>query len=899
MRKRIFIRLMGIGLGLSVAINLWAKPALATSWRRIRTPHFDILFPASIGREANRVANTLEHLYKPVAKSLHIQPRKITLILRNQLAMANGFVTIGPRRMEFFTFPPQDYNLLHVNDWLSLLAVHEFRHVVQLERIDRNAAYAPPWFLEGDAVGIETALSRGGRGRIPHFGLLYKVNLLAYGGFRYQKQLFRSFKHSIPDHYRVGYYLTTYLRRQYGAEALSKILQKTTWYCWFPFAVKKVTGKSLSKIYKDANQDLLLQWQQQLAGLPLTAAQSLMTSKQADYVDYLYPQARGDGGIVALKSGIGTTTHFTLLRDLQKEQKLFTPGHIYQDAGFSLAQNKLVWVEHVPDPRWKDRVYADIRLYDIATQRYTKLTKRGRYGAATLSPDATRIVAFESDESYNHQLVILAAQDGSVLRRFANPHNYLYLTPRWSADGQYIVASKHTSQGVTIELIDTATGTSQDILPPSSENLGWPVMHGAYLFYNSAYSGIDNIYAIDLRTQQRYQVTSSKYGAYNPSVSSDGHWLIFNDFTKDGMDVVRMPLEPSQWVPLAKVEDRSICYYAPLVAQEHNPNLLACVPKHTYTPEPYYPWQHLINLRDGLILPTSTDGKDLGFTVFLRDLLGTATWRIGYLHNFPNNTDKLFIKFNYEGWYPVIQVGAGVIRQGKAPVTHDKKLRVGVKLPLVFIHSQYTHRLSMGTAGTVYVAPNRHWWIQSYEASLSRFAPMNPRDRYSPWAQQLAACCQHVPREKLQTQLWFIKAAFSFPGLLRHHSLRLGGSYQYSTPTFPTALQKQVSPRAYQGTPSREMYQAKVDYDFPMSYPDWELGMLAYVKRIMANFFYDWAYEPYLRTTGKEHFHALGLGLKLNMHLFTLPIPLEVGISYAYRPISKERSTFLFTMGAF
>lgn len=896
MRKRTFTQLITMGLGLSVATNLWAKPAPATSWRRIRTPHFDILFLANIGREANRVANTLEHLYKPVAKSLHIQPRKIPLILRNQRAMANGFVTSGPRRIEFFTFPPQDYNFLHVNDWLNLLVVHEFRHVVQYERMVENIAYIPPWFLEGDAVGIETALSSGGRGRIPHFGLLYKVNLLAYGGFSYQKQLLGSFKHPIPDHYRVGYYLTTYLRRQYGAEALSRILQKTTWYFWFPFAVKEVTGKRLSEIYEDANQDLLLQWQQQLAGLQLTAAQSLITSKQADYVDYLYPQVRGDGGIVALKSGIGTTTHFTLLRDSQKEQKLFTPGYIYQEAGFSLAQNKLVWVEYVPDPRWERRAYADIRLYDIATQRYTKLTKRGRYGAAALSPDATQLVAFESDESYNHQLVLLDAQDGSVLRRFANPHNYLYLTPRWSADGQYIVAIKHTSQGVTIELIDTATGTSQDILPPSSEHLGWPVMHGSYLFYNSAYSGIDNIYAIDLRTQQRYQVTSSKYGAYNPSVASDGQWLIFNDFTKDGMDVVKMPLEPSQWVPLAKVEDRSIHYYAPVVAQEQNPNLLAGVPKYTYTPEPYYPWQHLISLRDVQILPTFTDEKDLGLTASLWDLLGTATWRIGYLHNFPNNTDNFFIEFNYAGWYPVIQVGAGVIRQRKTPATHRKKLSVGVDLPLVFMHSQYTHRLSMGTSGTVYATSNRYGWIQSYEATLARSAQRNPRDRYNPWAQQLAACYQQALNKK--PQAWFIKAAFFFPGLLSHHSLRLGEIYQYSTPTFPRDLQKLVLPRAYQGTPSREMYQTKVDYDFPISYPDWELGMLAYVNRIMANLFYDWAYEPHLRTTGEKHFHALGLGLKLNMYLFTLPTPLEVSISYAYRPINKEYS-ILFGVNTF
>jgi hypothetical protein len=262
--------------------------AIAT-WQRISTPHFDILFPPYLDREANRVANTLEHIYEPVGRSLNTYPKRITVILRNQMAVSNAFVTLLPRRTEFFTFPTQDYTLSHTNEWLNLLAIHEFRHVVQYALLNQGfnrflytlggeqllaigtGFNIPAWVYEGDAVGTETVLTDGGRGRVPYFGILYKTNLLEKGGFSYQKQLLGSYKDPIPDHYRMGYYLTTHLRRNYGTHVLAEILTATTQPNFFHLAVKKVTGKSLLEIYQDTNQELKELWEQQLQGLKLTS----------------------------------------------------------------------------------------------------------------------------------------------------------------------------------------------------------------------------------------------------------------------------------------------------------------------------------------------------------------------------------------------------------------------------------------------------------------------------------------------------------------------------------------------------------------------------------------------------------------------------------------------------
>jgi hypothetical protein len=145
------------------------------------------------------------------------RPRKISIILQNQSSVSNGFVTLTPRRSEFYTMPPQDYNFLGTNDWLDQLAAHEYRHVVQYQQansgFNRALYYAfgpatlaamastsvPKWLWEGDAVATETAFTHSGRGRIPNFGLLLRTNLQEGRVFNYNKQYLRSYKHNISD----------------------------------------------------------------------------------------------------------------------------------------------------------------------------------------------------------------------------------------------------------------------------------------------------------------------------------------------------------------------------------------------------------------------------------------------------------------------------------------------------------------------------------------------------------------------------------------------------------------------------------------------------------------------------------------------------------------------------
>ena len=87
-------------------------------WYQLNTKNFRVLYPKGFDTQAQRVANTLEHIRVPEAASMGVQPKKISVLLQNQSSISNGFVTLAPRRSEFFTMPAQDYNFTGNNDWL-------------------------------------------------------------------------------------------------------------------------------------------------------------------------------------------------------------------------------------------------------------------------------------------------------------------------------------------------------------------------------------------------------------------------------------------------------------------------------------------------------------------------------------------------------------------------------------------------------------------------------------------------------------------------------------------------------------------------------------------------------------------------------------------------------------
>jgi hypothetical protein len=926
-------------------------------WYRIKTPHFSVLYPEGFGTSAQRTAHKLEGIYEPVSATLGRKPRRLSLILQNQTTINNGFVTLTPRRSEFFTTAPQDPGLLGTYNWLDLLAVHEYRHVVQYEKARQGfgnvlftlfgynalevATYGiPDWFAEGDAVGTETVLSQSGRGRIPNFDMGYRANLLAGRRFNYNKSVCGSFRDNVPNHYVLGYLMTTNLRRENGADGWSRVLNeyyhRFPWPFSFSASVKKVTGTRVDKVYDRTVNDVAETWAKQREGLKISPATPLpVKPEKRVYTNYQYPQYVSDSTVLAMKNGLGDIQQLVLLRRNGTEKKVFVQGLFNDPDMLSVNAGRAVWVEFRYHPRWAQKVWSEIRSLDLVTGQQTRLTSQTRYTAVALSPDGFSLVAVDNTETGKTRLLVLDAETGTVKQTLPNPFNDFYLHPRWSDDSKSIIAVSLNDGKKTIQRIDATTGQRTDLLPPLNRNISHPQQWGNFVLFNSPQSGIDNLYAVDTRNGRTFQVSSRPLGAYHAAVSPNNKTLAFHDFTVDGFRIMETPLDPANWTPAIDVPDRTVRYFGPLIAQE--PGLAqARIALSDSTGEPTRPGvgptpfdttryrrlPHALNIYSWGPLFTS-NGQGLTVGIDSKDLLGTTQLSTGYAYNQSEQAGNFFANASYQGLYPVLDIGfqsgnrkTSVYVDRRLPLDslYDdtwqyNQLSAGVRLPFRLTQSKYSQNLTLSanynlimvTGYDLPFAPLNEVGragslnAMTYSLTYQRLLKTSKRDVNPPWGQALNVYWRTTPfGGKLRGELWSVQGNLFFPGLLKHHSLRLRGGYQQQFQDTYRFSPATFYPRGQLYTSFDKLTVGGAEYRLPIADTHWNIGRLAYIQRIKGAVFYDAAQgelpvavvnragQLVRFETAKRNLSTVGADLTFVFNVLRLRIPFEVGARVNY-----------------
>ncbi len=232
----IFIVLLFPISGQGQFINSGQAPS-SLRWKQIQTPDFQIIYPDFFETNAQKIANIYQKLYQH-SNTLQIKPKKISIIIQADGGISNGMVTSAPRKTELFPSPSQSPS----DDYLEHLCVHEFRHVVQIDKINQGLTkqlsylfgelfpvavlgiYVPMWFMEGDAVCFESSIGQLGRGRSPEFLNEMKAQVVEKGIYPFSKAVLGSNKDFVPNRYTMGYFMTAQSRIHYGTDIWSDIL---------------------------------------------------------------------------------------------------------------------------------------------------------------------------------------------------------------------------------------------------------------------------------------------------------------------------------------------------------------------------------------------------------------------------------------------------------------------------------------------------------------------------------------------------------------------------------------------------------------------------------------------------------------------------------------------------
>ncbi len=925
-------------------------------WKEINTNDFQIIFPGDYEAKAQQLAYVLEKVYKYGYMTLGHPPRKISVIIHARTVTSNGMVAWAPKRMELFVTPSQD---MYAQDWLEQLAVHEFRHVVQMDKIQSDLPdilpalfgeqataavvgfYLPFWFLEGDAVMTETALTNSGRGRQPYFLMKSKAQVLEKGLFSYDKAVLGSYKDYVPNRYMLGYWLAGGIRSTYGAEVWDNVLTEIG---EMPFSVtpfnkelKRTTGMKKENLYLGLFDNYSNQWKAEADSIKKTSYKRL-TGKSCTYTNYLYVSAISDSSVIAYKDSRDDIGRIVIVSP-SSERTLFTPGNVI-DESLSAAGNMLIWSENRHDLRWTLANRTAIVIYDITKRKKRVFYPENNLEGPTISPDHKAFAAVETDNSGNYSLSVFDLKTGKRLFRYSTPDNQYFFTPTWNQKSHKIYFVALSGKGKYIGSLDLSDGSFHSLTEPAFYDIRNPEFYYGKLYYSSSVTGVDNIFSLDLSSMKSKQVSSVPFGADYPSLS--GNHLFFSNYSADGYSVAVMKLSDSLNKPGNKIVPKKYELAESIAAQEGGMPDLTLDSTVSYPVKPYRKIAHLFNFHSWAPLYINASDYEIqpGISFLSQNKLGTATTQLGYAYNVTDKTGKYKAEFEYTGLFPVIKTE---ISYGKGKSTYrlirnyvdnqgnvvdsdtvlqkyswnEMEWKLNLRIPLYFSRGKYTrlfqpeieysyNRISHDntTPSNFYKGYYHSLSYRLYFQNMIRKAEL---DVVPDWGQAFDLIFRHDPGGG--TSIGSLKAAESylyFPGLYRNQAIRLYNGFQVKNTDESLNFSDVVNfPRGISHYQNKQLYSFAADYIMPLGYPDLSLGKFFYLKRLRSSLFYDFSniraniykdntvvgsYSGNLSSTGIE---LTGDGYFLRF----LSAPISVGTRGIYLPDSKEfRFEFLFSV---
>ncbi len=656
---------VGFGIAKGQFYSTGTEP-WSTKWCQIETAHFQVVFPKKYESKGKDLAQYLEAVYQVGGYSLAHNPRKISVIVHANSSVSNGMVAWAPKRMEIYSVNSQD---TYAQDWLQQLAIHEFRHVVQIDKTNIGLTkvlsflfgesavgaviglYLPPWFLEGDAVLAETVLSQSGRGRTPAFQQSLRAQFLEKEVYSYEKATLGSYKDYVPNHYEIGYQLVASARERYGATIWERAVTNSgKAYHLNPFlrGIREVTGLNKRLLYRSITDSLRLSWGAEVSSI-LPDIQSVNKSDSSLYQNFLYPQAWHSKVIAQLESP-SFTPRFVLIDTLGNKRSFLEIG-VRTDDAFDLKNDKMVWSEFRPDLRYTHRNYAVLRTFNLMNGDVKTITSKTRYFAPKLHPiDSTLLcVGFEADGS--QFIAILDQNSGSLLKKIPVASNDEIISPIWSLRGDTIYSIILDSRGKRIDSYILQSEQWNTLLTPTFTNISNLCDNDSLLLFTSNNSMQENIFALDKRSKSIYQVTHSLFGCRYTSINSQGQLLCSlygaNGYRvgKRAVDVTdlkatELGFQPSLVQSVSKQE-------LGVTAFETRDSLLVVKP---------YSRANLLNFHSWGPYLYDDGNTYMGLSLSSQNLLSNTLVTVGYNADPAYSSERYYASLKYSGWFPELEL---------------------------------------------------------------------------------------------------------------------------------------------------------------------------------------------------------------------------------------------------
>lgn len=633
-----------------------AAPAFL-KWETLETAHFRVHFHEGAHQYemAQKVARICEQAHALLVPLVGWEPsRRTEVLFTDDIDTANGsaVVTLRPV-MRLYADAPDSRSVLNdYEDYLWALIVHEYTHILHLDRVEGIPSvinhifgkvfvpngFTPRWLTEGYATYEESNLSAGGRIRSSLFDMWLRASVVDGRPFRLDEAS------HIPTAwpggslaYLYGGRFLRYVAERVGPEKLGPYFGHYGSRP-IPFAInrsaKNVFAIDWVTLYDDWIASLTAHYQAQLKPVRDAGITPLRPlTRSGENTDL--PRFSRDGSRVFYSEG-GRDRRYGI-RSVAldgSDDRLEVP--LWQPVVFDLSRDNRWLVFAASEVYRENYVAEELFLVDREKQsRPQRLTFGLRGTDPAFHPDGTRIAFIGRSGAGSTYLGEYDLHSRQVRVLFTPPLGERLFTPAYGHDGETLVFTQQVGRFQQLRRFHFDDARVDKLGPTTAMVVEPTVGSDGKVYLSSDRSGIYNVYRLDPATGVSEQLTNLETGAFRPQTSADGKLLAVATYSSRGFDIATVAL------------DQRFAGESPAAVSRPEPffrdDPLDVYPVHDYrsrdTLWPQY-WSPLI-VSDplGTVIGASTDGSDIvGKHAYrLQGSYGLASQEPGFSAAYTNN----------------------------------------------------------------------------------------------------------------------------------------------------------------------------------------------------------------------------------------------------------------------
>lgn len=868
-----------------------------------------VVFPASLENRAQRVANIIHYMNDNNVGLLGEKRQKFDIILRNNDAISNGYAQIAPLKSEFFMQAPQETFEESSIDWTDQLALHEYRHINQFINSRRGIGHlvywlfgdygwggiigttAPAWFLEGDATINETALSSGGRGRVPSFSAFLRAQQEEGSNYSYMKALNGSFKDFVPNHYNTGYLILSEMRRDHDNADFDEITRQASSYkgIIYPFrkAVKRVTGTSIRQHYFNALEQLKLSIPEE----EYASSAVLTKEKAGNVVQYDYPLQ--DGGDLFFSYGDRQDINGIYKYKPDSGHELIVHRGLMLDRYFDKHDQLFVWSELQRDLRRGNQNFVNLILYDVEADTKRILGRGKAYFSPSFSRDGKNLIFVNAHKGSTSGISMMNLASNATLDIITSDTlQFLYPVQDDGSNSIYTVVKKRHFYALCKVELDGRLSllTDWDDVVFGALKAG-----GGYLTYQASYSGTDQVYALNTKDGIIRKISNDPIGMYNPSNFENGRVVAVRPHAQ-GFLLHEVKTDIKSEAIRESSRGKDLPYY--LHTEHLDPvNILDKVQDSTFDVSNYPRNLKFFRPHSWLI---NSDGTAFTATLFSNNVINNVNIQPSYTYNSNIRGSFIDVSISNGRWFPIYQFAytaalprTALSMDGKSEfVISQHAFRPGFIIPLNLTRGLYASSLRF-TSSLDQIFTNVSE-IATERLANQQGTTLNNGISFS--RTRLTAIQNLQPRWGYAVQVrnryrfndghngFNLSNDFYLPGFHKNHGFKLEIDYS-SQNEFAEDRFRHIDvfnyAHGFRSVNYREIWSFNSNYALPLAYPDWGFSDFLYVKRIRSVMFHNYnkvslrGSEAVLQSLGAD----VVFDLVFNNNIFS---EISVGFRNAY-----------------